>query len=113
MSRDTRHKRTVFDTGTQGLQLSPTALRPGRHPLGLKPTDVHVDPLKPNLLDLLHGDFVLASRLLAAQTVSAGFAAILLQAFSSVVLLLVVLSLFDLALVALAVQFGQRIQEKR
>ena len=62
---------------------------------------------------LARGDFVLASRLLAAQTVSAGFAAILLQAFSSVVLLLVVLSLFDLALVALAVQFGQRIQEKR
>jgi hypothetical protein len=62
---------------------------------------------------LARGDFVLASRLLAAQTVSAGFAAIILQAFSSVVLLLVVLSLFDLALVALAVQFGQRIQEKR
>ncbi len=33
----------------------------GSHPLGSKPTHIHVDPLKPYLLDLLHGDFILAS----------------------------------------------------
>jgi hypothetical protein len=33
----------------------------GSHPLGSIPTLVHVDPLKPYLLDLLHGDFVFAS----------------------------------------------------
>ena len=63
-----QHARPLDETGAQGFQLSPTAIWPerqplplGSHPLGSKPTHVHVDPLKPYLLDLLHGEFVLAS----------------------------------------------------